>query len=382
MVVVTNLFPTPLSPSMGSYNFEQIKALADYYEQIHVVVPIPFQQFGRKETKIFLDGKVLAYYVPYYYSPGIFRGWYARFYGISIRSTLKNIIQKFPVNHIYSTWLYPDSIAALGIARKYHFPIVAKAHGSDVNYLPSYSSIRNHYRKKLPLFDGIICVSQDLGKKISELAPVDAGKIHVVYNGVDLERFTIIDREEARRLLKLPNDKWISCYVGNLKISKGILDYLHFLELAGPEVYGCVVGDGPDKKIFIQKARERNLLPRLFMVGSQPHEKIPWYLNAADVTVLLSKNEGIPNILLESFACGTPAITVPVGGIPEILKEKINGLWFSSFQEAPRLGNFLPVFDREKIRRSIAHLNWHTNAEKVYEIFERIFAYRENGLPI
>ena len=53
-------------------------------------------------------------------------------------------------------------------------------------------------------------------------------------------------------------------------------------------------------------------------VGSQPLGELPAWYRAADLLVLPSRSEGVPNVLLEAIACGTPFIASRVGGIPEI----------------------------------------------------------------
>jgi glycosyltransferase involved in cell wall biosynthesis len=56
-------------------------------------------------------------------------------------------------------------------------------------------------------------------------------------------------------------------------------------------------------------------------VGSRAHDQLPDWYRAADLTVLPSRSEGIPNVLRESLACGTPFVASRVGGIPEIATE-------------------------------------------------------------
>jgi glycosyltransferase involved in cell wall biosynthesis len=62
-----------------------------------------------------------------------------------------------------------------------------------------------------------------------------------------------------------------------------------------------------------------HLSQRVHLVGAVPHEELALWYNAADIFCLASSQEGYPNVLLESLACGTPVVATSVGGIPEII---------------------------------------------------------------
>ena len=62
------------------------------------------------------------------------------------------------------------------------------------------------------------------------------------------------------------------------------------------------------------------------LVGAVPHERMHLWYNAADIFCLMSEREGLPNVLIESLACGVPAVATPVGGIPEIISSDQLGL--------------------------------------------------------
>jgi glycosyltransferase involved in cell wall biosynthesis len=65
---------------------------------------------------------------------------------------------------------------------------------------------------------------------------------------------------------------------------------------------------------------------RVTFVGYVPHADLPDWYRAADLTVLPSRSEGIPNVLLESIACGTPFVASRVGGIPEVADPLVDRL--------------------------------------------------------
>ena len=79
-----------------------------------------------------------------------------------------------------------------------------------------------------------------------------------------------------------------------------------------------VIGPGPCGASLSRQAERLGLGDRFRLVGSIPHERLPDWYRAADVFALPSHSEGVPTVLLESAACGTPFVASRVGGIPEI----------------------------------------------------------------
>src|SRR5437763_12347629 len=91
-----------------------------------------------------------------------------------------------------------------------------------------------------------------------------------------------------------------------------------------PHLY--VVGGGPERAALERRIAEIGLAERVHFVGALRHHELPDWFRAADATVLPSRSEGIPNVLRESLACGTPFVATRVGGIPEISQTAANRL--------------------------------------------------------
>jgi glycosyltransferase involved in cell wall biosynthesis len=114
-------------------------------------------------------------------------------------------------------------------------------------------------------------------------------------------------------------------YVGRVTVDKGVpevLDALRELRQMGANLHLLLVGPiGADMKATIEATSVSDGVHALGEVLD------PWvYLAAADVFVLLSVREGVPLSLLEAMAIGLPVVATPVGGIPEIVENGVNGL--------------------------------------------------------
>jgi glycosyltransferase involved in cell wall biosynthesis len=79
-----------------------------------------------------------------------------------------------------------------------------------------------------------------------------------------------------------------------------------------------VIGAGPLRATLEEQARKLGLSDRVRFLGSLPQEQLADWYRSADLFVLPSHSEGVPNVLLEASACGTPWVASRVGGIPEI----------------------------------------------------------------
>jgi teichuronic acid biosynthesis glycosyltransferase TuaC len=132
--------------------------------------------------------------------------------------------------------------------------------------------------------------------------------------GIRLSHFeNAPSRESARRSIGLPVDSPVVAYVGKVARNKGISEFLEAMQrLAREGTQGIVVGEGPLRL-------EAEGVRAIRCYGTQPNERIPLYMAAADVLVLPSYSEGLPTVLVEAGAVGIPVIATSVGGIPELL---------------------------------------------------------------
>ena len=84
-----------------------------------------------------------------------------------------------------------------------------------------------------------------------------------------------------------------------------------------------VVGDGPDRAGFEQRARELDLVRHCLFLGYQ-EDVAPWYA-AMDAVALPSGNEGTPVTVIEALAAGKPVVAYEVGGVPDVVREGVDG---------------------------------------------------------
>lgn len=138
----------------------------------------------------------------------------------------------------------------------------------------------------------------------------------------------IIDIDKFRIVTDYSERQDVIGFVGRLSPEKGILDFLNSIPYVlqkRPGIVFLIGGDGelrPTVESFLKKNR---LESKVDFRGWIPHEELPATLNRLKLLVLPSRSEGLPNIILESMACGTLVLTTPVGAIPDIVQDSSTG---------------------------------------------------------
>lgn len=148
------------------------------------------------------------------------------------------------------------------------------------------------------------------------------GRLYEIPQPVNRDRFHLSDRAQSaiREDLGLPTEDLVLLSVGRVSRRKGMDDLaVAAKELAQQDVdlTWCVVGEGPYRPRV-------NSLPVVHAEGRVPHEDIPRYYQAADLVVHPSKIEGLPNVLLEAAACGTPTLARDVGDSATVASATFN----------------------------------------------------------
>jgi teichuronic acid biosynthesis glycosyltransferase TuaC len=229
--------------------------------------------------------------------------------------TIKQLIkQEQEIVAIDAHYFYPDGVAAVLIAEHLKKPVIITALGSDINVISDYRLPRKMIVWAAKKAYGVIAVSNSLKEKLASLG-VPRGHIVVLRNGVDFDLFRPLDRNICRNYLNIGGTTLLS--VGKLIECKG-----HHIAIEAitrlPDTNLIIIGDGQLEHPLKKLAMSLGVSSRVRFTGALHHETLPYYYNAADAVVLASKREGLPNVLLESVACGTPVVATSVGGIPEI----------------------------------------------------------------
>jgi L-malate glycosyltransferase len=186
--------------------------------------------------------------------------------------------------------------------------------------------LRFFVRLAAPILSAISVISQDLKQFMVEQVGLDAKRVEIIPNGVDLSRFGGRKDESTTGEYLLPPD-WNRDEIflfGNVarfceaKDHPTLLKALNLVRQKHPQVRLILLGDGETREEIETNIRDMNLGGHVCLAGMR--NDVPEQLSCMDAFVLSSKREGVPMSIIEAMAAGVPVVTTNVGGIGEAVR--------------------------------------------------------------
>jgi UDP-glucose:(heptosyl)LPS alpha-1,3-glucosyltransferase len=182
-------------------------------------------------------------------------------------------------------------------------------------------------RRTLTATPWIVAIARRGKREVEQLYGVAPGRVSVVYNGVDLDRFHPRNRERHRATARaeagVPAAAWALLFLGSGFERKGLASAIQALAaLRDGQSRLLVVGKG-DTAAYRALAGRLGVAARVCWLGARPDPE-RWYA-AADVVVLPARYEPFGNVHLEALASGVPVITSPAAGGSEVIEPDRNG---------------------------------------------------------
>ncbi len=178
-----------------------------------------------------------------------------------------------------------------------------------------------------PLNDGVITTGSFIKEQLVRELKLSPDKIFPIPTGIDVERFAAADGERVRREFGIAADEPVVGIAAALRSWKG---HLHIVRAMAevvrhfPDARLLIAGEGDLRKGITELIAELGLQDSVILAGHR--EDIPDIIAAFDVSVMASyASEGIPQFALQSMAAGKPVVGTDTGGIPEVVKDGING---------------------------------------------------------
>ncbi|AGB02443.1 glycosyltransferase [Methanoregula formicica] len=381
-----------IAPEYYSFVKDQTESIAIFFSNVKVLVrhnpiaeistilPINSLTNFRKKNLINcinIPHNISVFPTPVYYAPLDF--FYKRLgeqHFCAVNSIIRKNYFHFDLMHAHATW----SSGYVGARLKdlYHVPFLVTAHGYDIYSLPFKDAI---WKKKIEYVlnkaDAVITVSQSNLKCIQKL-DVDT-PVYIIPNGFRSDLFSPREMAASRRVLGLPLDRKILLNVGNLEPVKGqkyLIDAVNEIIKERKDILCIVVGMGSEIRTLEKQILFQGLGEYVLLVGKKPHDEIPLWINACDIFVLPSLNEGNPTVMFEALGCGKPIIGTKVGGVPEVIFSEDYGLVVEPADIGDLADKIMMALDRKwdqkKILAYAKQFTWENIAKETLKVFTKI----------
>ncbi len=274
--------------------------------------------------------------------------------------------------HQYTPFFY----AMAGRAWHGQPPIIFTEHG---RWFP------DHPRRKRILFnrimlrrtDRVVGVGRAVRQALIDNEGIPAGRVEVIYNGVDVESFDrqALDREAVRGELGLESDDLAIIQVARLDHLKDHATAIRTIQRVAERnenVRLILVGEGPELEKIESEIRDRGAEPFVRLLGLR-HD-VDRLLAAADLFLLTSISEGIPVTLIEAMMAGLPVVSTEVGGVAEVVQPDRTGLLAPSGDDAALADAILRLADDAPLRQQMGR-HGRCRAEEVFSEQQMHAAY-------
>lgn len=293
-------------PSKHRNNFVFVKQLVNKFAELgnecYVISPNPILRNRSVEkvitsTKYKNEGKVLVFRENYLTIPFLKIGSFIPSEWLRMRA-INDCIRKLGVKpDVIYCHFWNQGLIGYEYAKKWGIPLFVASGESEIAGLTDL-------KKVTPAFcdyvKGVICVSTKCKDESIKLGLTKGGKCSVIPNAIDSTKFYQLDKQECREKLCVPKGAFVVCFVGWFIERKGPRRVTEAIDKIGDKnIYSFFLGKGP------QQVNSSHIL----FSGSVSHDELIYFLNASDIFVLPTLNEGCCNAVIEAMACGLPIVS-------------------------------------------------------------------------
>ncbi len=367
-------------PNIGgiaSHIYELSKALVANGHEVEIWY---WDRKGLKPSKMEM-GEVPVRILPVDISPGKFK-----------RNLVKNLargiekcLHEFNADVLHLHTLDQLMPGLRYVSRQYPGKIVWTNHSS--RFLRKSNSVfwRLKTRLHARVIDGLIAPSKELLERSAFLG-LSSQNAEYIANGVDIDKFNILPKEEVRGKLGLPENRFILLSTRRFSPKNGIrylaLAMVKVVEVI-PEALCVFCGNLPDAKDWpvVQKiVKDNGLEDFVRFEGAISNSDINSYLNAADIVILPSLMEATSISGLEGMAAGKPLVGTYVGGIPELIDDGVSGFLVEPGSPDALSDGIIKAYSaldletagkvaRKKVEKEYT---WEKVAKTVFEFYQRL----------
>ncbi len=398
-LIICNNYPSSADPKNGPFIAEQVKWLKINGIESIVVKPVSFNitksmvipsnsmKKGWENWLIGLstdpegivnDQKV--YYPKYIGLPNALFTWSSgKILYFQTKNLFRYVFDHYKPDIIHSHFITPNAYIGDILSKKYRVPHITSVMGSDSFHYGLIGGGRIVTTRIMKQIEGIIVKSNSLKQIMQQEYDINPDKIRVIFNGVDLEKFSPNYnkiRSYKSHLL------FIGSFIKRKDVLGNLLPALNYMREFRQDFIIHLIGDGAQERTIREKVSKLNLENHIQLHGRLHHSQLKQFFDIANVLVLPSVREGTPNVVMESIASGVPVVACAVDGVPDIVDEN------SGILVPPRKPKKLAeainlAFDRQwdihKIRKfAESHLDIRKKVTEIIDFYHDIIESYKN----
>jgi len=294
------------------------KALADKGHNIHFITyqqPVRLTGFS---ANIFYHEVHVPTYPLFDFPP----------YETALASTMVDVIRNNKLDLLHVHYAIPHASAAYmakmilkneGI----NIPVITTLHGTDITLVGKDKTYSPVVAFSINQSDAITAVSDNLREETYNTFFIEK-KIEVIHNFVDVERFNRKPIDAFQKVIA-PNGERIVVHASNFRKIKRVQDVVKIFQQIVSQIPAklLLVGDGPERPMVEELARELNIVSEIKFLGKQ--QDMEEIFAVTDLFLLPSEYESFGLAALEAMASGTAVVCSNAGGLPEIIEQGVCG---------------------------------------------------------
>ena len=292
------------------------KELADRGHEIHFISAALPLRLNAAQPNINFHEVEAATYPVFDHTP----------YTLALAVKMAEVSEMYGIDLMHCHYAIPHSVSAfLAKSMLYprRLPVVTTLHGTDITLVGAERSYLPITRFSIEQSDGVTAVSRYLKDATRDVIGVKK-EIEVIYNFVNCDKCRPSTDSALRRRFA-PDGEPILIHISNFRAVKRPADVIEIFGIVRKKIPAVLlmVGDGPERGQSERLAREKRLDGCTHFLGKQ--DNIEQWLGISDLLLLPSEMESFGLVALKAMSCEVPVVASRVGGIPEVVTDRLEG---------------------------------------------------------
>jgi L-malate glycosyltransferase len=249
----------------------------------------------------------------------------------------------YAIPHASAAYLAQQILKEKGI----NIPFITTLHGTDITLVGKDKSFLPVVEFSINNSNGITAVSNSLKEDTLQSFTIKK-EIEVIYNFINLSRFSRVAKPHFRKLVAEDNER-ILIHVSNFRKVKRVEDVIKMFDILLKKTKAklLMVGDGPERQPAEELCRSLQICDNVKFLGKQ--EAIEDLMAISDLFILPSQSESFGLAALEAMACQVPVISSNTGGLPELVVDGYNGYMSNVGDVESMATNALEILSTDEI---------------------------------